>query len=213
MGCETRGVTTESTLYWTQALYANRSCFFRNDFGLKMGTQPIFVSCNIHHTKKILHQYLSIHRYKSLYKKNKKNMSDAFGTPLQDARRMLSGTRPQKTFSFQDMETNCLLQEELLEPGSARIIWNTAIATSVIIILVHFMRWYNSSAGNTGMETVVFLTAVLGVALFLKDVHACRASRGIGMLLLFLLLANFVCPLLFTRDNPNECDENDPTCT
>ena len=91
--------------------------------------------------------------------------------------------------------------------------WSTSVATACVIVAVHVSRLFMME--NSPSELVVCVTAMAGVAWFLKDMYDCNMQWGMAKLMVCLIIANCVVPRLFAypavvvRVNVDEDDEMD----
>ena len=131
--------------------------------------------------------------------KQKHTMSDmSLGTPSEDARCMLHGLRDtiQKQYPSRTMPENCVMKNVIIDGATTNLIWGSSVTTAVVITGVHLTRWFTSPSRHMVSEMLICLLAIIGVVLFLRDVHQCKIQAGMCKLLVFLLLANCVLPWL-----------------
>ena len=130
----------------------------------------------------------------SICKEEKKRMSEFnFGTPSEDARRMLPG----HDGPVRNILANCQALEIEADPATTNVVWSTSVATACVIVAVHVSRLFMME--NSPSELVVCVTAMTGVAWFLKDVYNCNLQWGMARLMVCLIIANCIVPRLFAH--------------
>ena len=128
----------------------------------------------------------------SICKEEKKEMSEFnFGTPSEDARRM----QPGHDAPVSNIMANCKAQHIDIDPMTTSIVWSTSVATACVIVAVHVGRLF--MAETSAPELMVCMTAMAGVAWFLKDVNDCNMPWGMAKLMVCLIIANCIAPRLF----------------
>ena len=92
---------------------------------------------------------------------------------------------------------NCQALEIEADPATTNVVWSTSVATACVIVAVHVSRLFMME--NSPSELVVCVTAMTGVAWFLKDVYNCNLQWGMARLMGCLIIANCIVPRLFAH--------------
>lgn len=124
----------------------------------------------------------------------------SFGSPSDDSRCMQCGLRDMmndQQFNSQGMVANCAGQGSLLDGSSAKVIWMSSVVTALVIFTVHLTRLFGHGSENVLGETLVFLLAISGAAIFLYDVQRCNIQMGMCKMVILLVFANCIVPRLF----------------
>ena len=133
-----------------------------------------------------------------------------FGTPSEDARRM----QPGHDGPVSNIMANCQALDIQADPMTTNVVWSTSVATACVIVAVHVGRLFMTE--NSPSELMVCMTAMAGVAWFLKDVYDCNVHWGMAKLMVCLIIANCIIPRLFvypdvvarvTVDDDDEMDD------
>jgi hypothetical protein len=107
------------------------------------------------------------------------------------------------------MPENCVLNDVIVDPATTSLIWSTALITGLVITIVHATRWFLAPVRGAVTELVVFVLALTGVVLFLRDIQACKVQAAMGKLLIFLILANGLVPWAFHHEVSNDVYERE----
>lgn len=141
-----------------------------------------------------------------------------FGHPSGTARRVMACNLKQQPKAERWSMPNCI--RDTIDEDSRRSLmvqWAIGVATALAILGLHTWRltkvitqstpeeraFWNEPYGDVSREIAVFLLVVLGLVIFVWDVHHCRTTVGLLKVIVFLVVADILIPSMWYGETPS----------